>query len=67
MNQLAIAIRDLNESGKASNSSQLTALERKAVVSIEKLIKMTPKDLSQHLLFDDAPVEWLFTPVPPFA
>lgn len=59
MNQLAKAIRNLSDSEKDPELSNLTPLELMALKSIGNLVGMSPIDLATHLRQEDGPTEWL--------
>ena len=62
MNQLAVAIRKLNEGKKDLENCQLISLEHHALKLLSNLIEMSPADLATHLQLEDGPIEWLVNP-----
>jgi hypothetical protein len=63
MNQLALALRNLSDSGEVPERFNLTPLERMALKSIRDLIILSPSILTAHLQQADGPKNWLINPL----
>jgi hypothetical protein len=63
MNQLALAIRKIDEGKKDLESCQLNSSELIALKLISNMIGMSPADLATHLQLKDDPLEWLIPPL----
>jgi hypothetical protein len=63
MNQLALAIRKLSDSGEVPKHFNLTPLERMALKSIRDFLTLSPSILTALLQQTDGPKNWLTNPL----